>query len=141
MTGITVSPATTSVSTSAKVQFSATVQGSTSNKAVNWTAALGTITSTGAYTAPSKAETDTITATSQADSSMSATAKVTVSAASTPSTPSTPSSSSSATCPGSGCPAFPGRKEAARIQLAAGAAWLLKSPTTMIPVQGHCEPA
>src|SRR5579872_1259701 len=107
VTSVSVSPATASVNTSGKVQFSATVQGSASNKAVNWTAALGTITSTGAYTAPSKAETDTITATSQADSSMSATAKVTVSAASTPSTPSTPSSSSSATCSGSGCPAFP----------------------------------
>ena len=107
VTSVAVSPATASVNTSGKVQFSATVQGSASNKAVNWTAALGTITSSGAYTAPAKAETDTITATSQADSSMSATAKVAVSAASTPSTPSTPSSSSSATCSGSGCPAFP----------------------------------
>ena len=109
VTSISVSPATTSVNTSAKVQFSATVQGSASNKSVNWTAALGTITSSGAYTAPSKAETDTITATSQADSSISATAKVTVSAASTPSSPSAPSaSSSSGNCPSSGCPAFPG---------------------------------
>ena len=109
VTSVTVSPATTSVQTGAKVQFSASVQGSASNKAVNWTAALGTITSSGAYTAPSKAETDTITATSQADSSMSATAKVTVSAAASPSTPSSPSgSSSSGNCPSSGCPSFPG---------------------------------
>jgi hypothetical protein len=109
VTSVTVSPATTSAVTGGKVQFSASVQGSASNKAVNWTAALGTITSTGAYTAPSKAETDTITATSQADSSMLATAKVTVSAASSPSTPSSPSAnSSSGNCPSSGCPAFPG---------------------------------
>ena len=109
ITSVTVSPATTSAVTSGKVQFSATVQGSASNKAVNWTAAFGTITSAGAYTAPSKAETDTITATSQADASMSASAKVTVSAASSPSTPSSPASnSSSANCPSSGCPAFPG---------------------------------
>jgi hypothetical protein len=102
VTGITVSPAATAVKTSAKVQFSAAVQGNVSNKAVTWSAAVGTITASGAYTAPSKADTDTITATSQADSSMSASAKVTVSA----STPSTPSSSAS--CPNSGCPAFPG---------------------------------
>ncbi len=102
ITSVTVSPATTSVKTSAKVQFAATVQGSASNKAVNWTAALGTISSSGAYTAPSQADTDTITATSQADSSMSATAKVTVSAAAAP------TSSSSANCPSSGCPSFPG---------------------------------
>jgi Abnormal spindle-like microcephaly-assoc'd, ASPM-SPD-2-Hydin len=106
VTGVAVSPATSSVKTSAKLQFSATVQGSASNKAVNWTAAIGTITSAGAYTAPATADTDTITATSQADSSMAATAKVTVTAASSPSTPS--SSSSSGSCPSSGCPAFPG---------------------------------
>jgi pectate lyase len=108
VTGVTVSPATTSVKTSAKVQFSASVQGNVSNKAVSWTAALGTITSSGAYTAPSKAGADTITATSEADSSMSTTAKVTVSAAPTTSNPPPPSPNSSANCPNSGCPAFPG---------------------------------
>jgi len=105
VTGITVTPATTTVKASAKVQFSAAVQGNVSNKAVTWTAALGTITSSGTYTAPSKADTDMITVTSQADTSMSATAKVNVAAATTPS--SNPSSSS-ASCPSSGCPAFPG---------------------------------
>ncbi len=108
VTGVTVSPATTSVKTSAKVQFSASVQGNVSNKAVSWTAALGKITSSGAYTAPSKAGADTITATSEADSSMSTTAKVTVSAAPTTSNPPPPSPNSSANCPNSGCPAFPG---------------------------------
>lgn len=108
VTGVTVSPATTSVKTSAKMQFTASVQGNVTNKTVSWTAALGTITSAGAYTAPSKAGTDTIKATSEADASMSASAKVTVSAATTGSTPPPSTPSASANCPNSGCPAFPG---------------------------------
>ncbi len=104
VTSVTVTPTSTSVKASGKVQFTAAVQGNISNKAVSWSAAVGTISSSGAYTAPAKAVTDTITATSAADSSMSASAKVSVSAPS--STPSTPSSSAS--CPSSGCPAFPG---------------------------------
>jgi pectate lyase len=108
VTGVTVSPATTSVKLSARMQFSASVQGNVSNKGVSWTAALGTITSSGAYTAPSKAGTDTITATSEADTSMSAKAKVTVSAATTGSNPPPSTPNASANCPNSGCPAFPG---------------------------------
>jgi pectate lyase len=108
VTSVTVTPASSSVSTSAKLQFTASVQGSTSNKAVSWNAALGTISSSGAYTAPSKAGSDTITATSEADSSMTASAKVTVSApaASNP-PPTTSTPSTSASCPNAGCPAFP----------------------------------
>ncbi|HEX4379950.1 MAG TPA: hypothetical protein VH022_07965 [Candidatus Acidoferrum sp.] len=109
VTGVTVTPATTSVKTSAKLQFSAAVQGTVTNKTVAWKAALGSITTAGAYTAPAKAGTDTITATSEADETMSATAKVTVSAATTtsnpPPAPSAPSTS--ANCPNSGCPSFP----------------------------------
>ncbi|MBV8514080.1 MAG: hypothetical protein JO260_02150 [Acidobacteria bacterium] len=107
VTAVTVSPVTTSVATSAKLQFTATVQGRASNKSVSWAAALGTITSSGAYTAPSKSGTDTITATSQADSSMSATAKVTVNAAASSSNPTPSTPSTSASCPSAGCPAFP----------------------------------
>ena len=107
VTGVTVTPSTSSVKTSAKLQFSAAVQGNVSNKTVSWKAALGTITSSGVYTAPSKAGTDTITATSEADDSMSDTAKVTVSGASTGSS-NPPPPTTSASCPNSGCPAFPG---------------------------------
>jgi hypothetical protein len=65
-------------------QFSATVAG-TSNTAVNWTVSpsLGTITSNGLYTPPypgtiSSSQTVTITATSLADTTKSATATVTL---------------------------------------------------------------
>lgn len=104
VTAVTVVPATTAVKASAKVQFSASVQGNVSNKAVSWTAAMGTITPAGAYTAPSTPGTDTITATSAADSNMAASARVTVST----SAPSSNPPGSSASCPSSGCPAFPG---------------------------------
>ena len=107
VTAVTVSPATTSVATSAKLQFTAAVQGSTSNKAVSWTAALGKITPAGAYTAPSKSGTDTITATSEADSAMSATAKVAVNSTTSSSNPTPSTPSSSVSCPSAGCPAFP----------------------------------
>ncbi len=107
VTSVTVSPTSSSVATGAKLQFKASVQGSTSNKAVSWSAALGTITSSGAYTAPSKAGTDTVTATSEADSSMSASAKVTVSSSNSPNPPPTSSPSASTSCPSAGCPAFP----------------------------------
>ncbi len=77
--GITIAPATSSVSTNATVQFTAAVTGS-SNTGVNWSATGGTISSTGLYTAPSAAGTYTVTATSAADATKSASAKVTVAA-------------------------------------------------------------
>jgi polysaccharide biosynthesis protein PslG len=64
--------------------FTASVQGTSTNKAVTWKAALGTITSAGLYTAPSKAGTDTVTATSNADPTKSGSTVVKVTAASTP---------------------------------------------------------
>jgi hypothetical protein len=75
---VSVTPATVSASTGGTLQFSASVQGTVSNKSVAWTAILGTITSSGAYTAPSSAGTDTVTATSNADASKFASATVTV---------------------------------------------------------------
>ena len=107
VTAVTVTPTTSSVKTSAKLQFTASVQGNVTNKAVSWSAVLGSISSTGAYTAPSKAGTDTIKAASEADSSMTASAKVTVTAASTTSNPPPPAPTSSANCGSAGCPAFP----------------------------------
>jgi pectate lyase len=98
VSSIAVSPTTTTVKTGASHQFAATVQGTVTNKSVTWTAALGTVNSSGAYTAPSKAGTDTVTATSNADSSKSASASVSVTPNPGPTT---------ASCSGSHCPAFP----------------------------------
>lgn len=69
----------------AQQQFSAVVQGTT-NTTVNWavdsvaggSASTGTIDATGLYTAPEQAGTHTVTATSAADATKSASAKVTV---------------------------------------------------------------
>jgi fibronectin type 3 domain-containing protein len=60
-------------------QFTGTVTGST-NTSINWAATGGTISSLGYYTAPSTAGTYTVTATSAADATKSASAAITVSA-------------------------------------------------------------
>src|SRR5579884_1802030 len=85
---VSVSPATTTVLTSATAQFTATVTG-TSNTAVTWSVGgvaggnqtLGTINASGLYTAPTLVPTPavlTVTATSAANSSISGSARVTV---------------------------------------------------------------
>jgi len=80
VTSVTISPAAASALTGATVQFSASVQGTVTDKSISWKAALGTITSAGLYTAPASAGTDTVTATSNADTTKSASAPVTVTA-------------------------------------------------------------
>jgi hypothetical protein len=75
---VSVSPTTASLSVGQQRQFTATVSGTT-NTAVTWKASGGTITSGGLYTAPSSAGTYTVTATSAADSTKSASAIVTAS--------------------------------------------------------------
>jgi len=75
---ISVSPSTASLSPGGQKQFTASVSGS-SNTAVTWTTSGGTVTSGGLYTAPSSVGTYTITATSAADSTKSASGVVTVS--------------------------------------------------------------
>ena len=84
ITSISISPASTSVSTGGKATFSASVKGTATDTSVTWSAAKGTITSAGAYVAPSSATTDTVTATANADHSKTATASVTVNAAAPP---------------------------------------------------------
>jgi Bacterial Ig-like domain (group 2)/Right handed beta helix region len=84
VTAVTISPNSTSAAPSSMLQFTASVQGSTSDKAVTWHAALGTITASGLYTAPAKPGTDTITATSDADPAMSSSAVISVGSSSTP---------------------------------------------------------
>jgi len=100
VSSISISPTTSTVTTGGSQQFKATVQGTVTDTSVTWTAALGTVNSSGAYTAPAKAGTDTVTATSNADTTKSASATVTATAPS--------NTSSSAACSASNCPAFPG---------------------------------
>jgi hypothetical protein len=74
---VTVSPTSATVQAGQTKQFTATVTGS-SNTAVNWTATGGTISNTGLFTAGQTAGNFTVTATSQADTTKSASAQVTV---------------------------------------------------------------
>jgi pectate lyase len=80
VTSISVSPTSASTATNGTLQFHDTLSGSVSNPSVTWTAARGTINSSGAYTAPTSAGNDTVTVTSVADATKFATATVTVSA-------------------------------------------------------------
>ena len=75
---ISLSPATASLQTGTQQQFIASVSGTT-NTGVTWTASGGTVSAGGLYVAPSVAGTFTVTATSAADSSKSASAIITVS--------------------------------------------------------------
>jgi hypothetical protein len=74
---VSVTPGSPVVQTSGTIQFSASVSGST-NTAVTWKAGFGTISSSGLYTASSSGGTDTVIATSQADTTKAASAVVTV---------------------------------------------------------------
>jgi hypothetical protein len=75
---ISVSPYTANIQTGGQQQFTASVLG-TSNTGVAWKATAGTVTMSGLYTAPSTAGTYTVTATSVADSTKSASSTITVS--------------------------------------------------------------
>jgi hypothetical protein len=77
---ITISPTSANLTVGGTQQFTAYITG-TSNTAVTWSTTGGTVSSGGLYTAPASAGTYTVTATSQADSTKSASAAVTVSAA------------------------------------------------------------
>ena len=78
---VSISPVSAALLTGATQQFTATVTGST-NTAVTWSATGGTVSSIGLYTAPATAGTYSVTATSQADPTKSATASVTVTSSS-----------------------------------------------------------
>ena len=81
---IGLSPASVTLLSNQKHQFTATVSG-TSNTGVTWSAAAGSIDASGLYTAPAvNTQTNVmVTATSNADSSKSASATITVNPAST----------------------------------------------------------
>ncbi len=82
---VSISPTTALLAVSTTQQFTATVTGTT-NTAVTWSVdgvnggntTVGTISTTGLYTAPATAGTHTVTATSVADGTKSASAAVTV---------------------------------------------------------------
>jgi hypothetical protein len=74
---VKVSPASVNVQTGGTQQFSDTVTG-TSDTAVTWTANGGSVNSSGLYTAPATTGSFTVTATSAADNSKSASAAITV---------------------------------------------------------------
>lgn len=74
---VTVSPSSATVNTGGTQQFTAMVS-NTPNTAVTWTASGGTVSQSGLFTAPATAQTDTITATSQADTTKSGQATATV---------------------------------------------------------------
>ena len=84
VTSVTISPGTASSITAGTLPFTATVQGTTTNKGVTWKAVLGKITSSGYYTAPATAGTDTVTAASSAEPTKSASASVKVTTAAPP---------------------------------------------------------
>ena len=82
---VTIAPATATVAVSGTQQFTATVTG-TNNTAVTWSvdgvnggnATVGTVSTSGLYTAPPATGTHTVTATSVADNTKSASAVVSV---------------------------------------------------------------
>lgn len=84
---VTISPTSASVATGGTVDFNATVSGS-QNTGLNWlvdnvaggNSTIGTMDTSGVYTAPSATGTHTVTAQSVADTSKSASASVTVTA-------------------------------------------------------------
>ena len=101
ITSIAISPTSAHVTTNGTFHFASTVQGSATDKSVRWMASLGTISSTGGYTAPTNAGTDTVTAITNADATKTASASVTISVQAT-------SASQTVSCNGAPCPAFPG---------------------------------
>ena len=75
---VSIQPTSATVKVGQQQQFTATVTG-TMNTAVTWSVTgAGTVSQAGLYSAPATPETDTVTATSQADSTKSASATVAV---------------------------------------------------------------
>ena len=75
--GISISPREATVNANAQFQFTASVSNA-GNKDVAWSATGGSVTTTGLFTAPDLATTAYVTATSLADPSKTATARVTI---------------------------------------------------------------
>ncbi len=85
------SPKTLNLNANDQVQFNATISGAASGQSgIEWSALRGTITSTGLYTAPSTAGSDTVTATGAQLPGTSISAVVTVAVPSGPALPAAP---------------------------------------------------
>ena len=84
VTSIGVTPLLGSIPAWKTIQFTANVQGTATNKSVTWSALVGIITSSGLYTAPSTAGTDTITAVSNADPTKFVSTTISITAAAPP---------------------------------------------------------
>ncbi|HJV88974.1 MAG TPA: Ig-like domain-containing protein [Holophagaceae bacterium] len=81
VTSVTVSPSSLTLSASTQTQLSVTVSGTGSyGTGVTWAAQLGTVSTTGLYTAPAAGGTDTVTATSVFDPTKSGFSILTVQA-------------------------------------------------------------
>jgi parallel beta-helix repeat protein len=79
ITAVSISPSSWSLNAGAQNQFTASVTGTGSySSSVVWSAQRGTIDSSGLYTAPNVAGSDTVTATSVADATKSAASAITV---------------------------------------------------------------
>src|ERR1700722_12011211 len=103
VTSVSITPSSSSTTAGGTLQFSATVSGTATEETVTWTAAFGKISSSGLYTAPAKAGTDTVTATRNAQSNKFVPAAVTVAGPTPTPTRAPPSSNPSlnVTCSGS----------------------------------------
>jgi Galactose oxidase, central domain len=75
--GITITPTTATVGAGASLQFSAALSG-VADQTINWSVTGGSVTPTGLFTAPATTGTVTVTATSNAIPSLTASATVTV---------------------------------------------------------------
>jgi hypothetical protein len=80
---LTILPASAAPSPNGKIQFTAEMNGQTPTGTVKWSASIGSITSTGLYTAPANAGVGSVTASILGNSPETASATVTVTAAST----------------------------------------------------------
>src|SRR3984893_17256197 len=107
-THITISPSSGLLSTNGTLQLQASVHGAVDDKAVTWRASIGTISSTGLYTAPPIPGTATVSATSEADASKSATATVTIVSAASSGVTDVTISPTSASSPKGGTAQFTG---------------------------------
>ncbi len=75
---VQVSPEVSNLAPGGTIKFAALIQGATANSAVNWSTTIGTITTSGVFTAPMAGGVGRVTAQSVADPTFSASAMVAV---------------------------------------------------------------
>jgi hypothetical protein len=90
VTSVAVSRSSAAPAPNGKIQFTASIQGATTNESVTWAASIGRITSSGLFSAPPNSGTGKVTATGAVDPTKSASGTVVVTTAPAPAPP-TPS--------------------------------------------------